>query len=106
MLMDMAVKVNLWAGRHKTLLGLLSVAALMLISADYAGFIELPTIVAVPVVIGGVLTAIRYALWEGWLKPEVEARSGQSGQMPDQAPTERQRRRSEKRRARANRLER
>ena len=75
MLIDALVRVNLWAERHRRLVLVVTVAAFALMCAHYARFIRLPEIVAVPVVLTGILTGLRYALWEGWLKGVVEARA-------------------------------
>jgi hypothetical protein len=75
MVIDMLVRANLWAERHKRLVAAVTVAAFVLTCAHYARFIRLPEIIALPVVVTGLLTGLRYALWDGWLKGRVEART-------------------------------
>lgn len=49
---------------------------LALISADYARVIDLPTIIAVPVWLSGIVSGARYAIWWGVLKPRFARVSG------------------------------
>lgn len=44
-----------------------------LISADYAGFIDLPVLVQIPLWLALVTSICRWALWEGLIKPRVTA---------------------------------
>jgi hypothetical protein len=86
MVIDWAVRVNRWAERHKRLVAAVTAAAFALSCAHYARFVRLPEIVALPVVATGLLTGLRYALWDGWLKPRAKARARQApegGERPD-----------------------
>jgi hypothetical protein len=74
-MIETLVRANVWAERHKRLVAAVTVAAFALGCAHYARFIRLPEIVALPVVATGLLTGLRYALWDGWLKRVVEART-------------------------------
>lgn len=86
-MIEALVRANLWAERHRMLVAAVTVAAFALTCAHYARFIRLPEIVALPVVATGLLTGLRYALWDGWLKRVVEARTRerQSGAVPGSA---------------------
>jgi hypothetical protein len=77
MLTDWAVRANGWADRHRRLVAAVTIAAFALSCAHYARFIRLPEMLALPVVATGLLTGLRYALWDGWLKPRAAARGGQ-----------------------------
>ena len=78
MVIDALVRANLWAERHRKLVAAVTAAAFALTCAHYARFIRLPEIVVLPVVATGLLTGLRYALWDGWLKRAVEARTRQA----------------------------
>ena len=78
MLIDLAVRANLWAERHRTLVLAVTVTAFALMCAHYARFVRLPEILALPVTVTGILTGLRYAVWEGWLKPKVAARTAEA----------------------------
>lgn len=82
MMIDALVRANLWAERHNRLVAAVTVAAFALSCAHYARFIRLPDIIALPVVATGILTGLRYALWDGWLKRVVEARRREASNKP------------------------
>lgn len=42
-----------------------------LITTDYAGFVDLPTLVSVPLWLGFVVACFRWAVWEGLIKPQM-----------------------------------
>jgi hypothetical protein len=75
MILNTLVKANLWAERHRKLVAAVTIAAFAIGCAHYARFIRLPEIVALPGVATGILTGLRYALWDGWLKRAIEART-------------------------------
>ena len=79
---DWLVRANLWAERHRRLVLGVTIVAFALMCAHYARFIRLPEIVALPVVLTGLLTGLRYALWEGWLKRVVDARTREASGAP------------------------
>ena len=99
MLFDALVRANLWAERHKTLANILGGISFWLVCADYARFIDLPEIVTLPALVTGLLTGLRYALWEGWLKRELAAAAA-AGEAGAEPVSERSRRRAEARAAR------
>lgn len=57
--------------RYKTPIATLGWLAFAAICADYADFIDLPTLLAVPAWIAATLNILRWALWEGLLKARV-----------------------------------
>ena len=44
-----------------------------LVTADYAGFIDLPVLVYIPLWLAIVTSILRWALWEGLIKPRFKA---------------------------------
>jgi hypothetical protein len=103
MAIEALVRANLWAERHRTLVLAVTAAAFALSCAHYARFIRLPEIVALPVVLAGLLTGLRYALWDGWLKRQVEARTRQRQCEAAAAPSARSLARAEARADRSGR---
>lgn len=79
---DRLIRANQWAERHPRLLQGIGFTGIMLVSADYAGFIDLPVLVAIPAALSGILTGLRYALWDPWLKRELAARSSEAAPRP------------------------
>lgn len=55
------------------MLSIIGWACFILITADYAGFITLPTLVALPLWLGVILNLFRWAVWEGMIKPRINA---------------------------------
>jgi hypothetical protein len=43
-----------------------------LVTADYAGFIDLPVLIQIPLWLAIVTSILRWALWEGLIKPRVK----------------------------------
>ena len=74
-MIDLLARADRRAERHRRWIAGASAIAFWLVCADYARFIDLPNIVTVPVMVTGILTGMRYALWEGWLQPKVKARA-------------------------------
>jgi hypothetical protein len=77
MMMDFAVRVNRWLEAHKGLVAIVTWTCFALVCADYARFIDLPTILVVPFWAGVVLNVLRWTVWEGMLKPRVQARTAE-----------------------------
>ncbi len=78
MVLDLAVRLNNALGRHRKVLNAVALAALVVVWAHYARFIRLPDIMVLPVVLTGILTGARYAIWHGWLKCRIEARAAET----------------------------
>lgn len=57
-----------------------------LISADYAGFIDLPVLIQIPLWLGFLTNIARWALWEGLIKPKLTASSDKAAPSPDPLP--------------------
>jgi len=72
--MELALRVNLWLAEHRRLVAIVSWTCFALVCADYARFIDLPTIVMIPSWAGVVANVLRWGVWEGMVKPKVEAR--------------------------------
>lgn len=79
MWIDRAVRVNLWLERRRRLVLAVMWTAFAVSCAHYARFIRLPEIVVLPAVATGLLTGLRYAVWDGWLKRRLEARIREAG---------------------------
>lgn len=78
MLFALAVRVNRWIAAHKWVVRILTGLCFAAISADYAGFIDLPTIVVVPFWIGVIFNMLRWTLWRSRIKPLIDARMAQA----------------------------
>ena len=70
-LLDLAARVDREVYRARNLLTIAGWLCFALITADYAGFIALPTLVTVPLWLGIVVSLLRWALWEGMVKPRI-----------------------------------
>jgi hypothetical protein len=57
-----------------------------LITADYAGFIRLPAIMSVPLWLGFLLACLRWAVWEGLIKPRLHVSADPPGDREMVAP--------------------
>lgn len=72
---DIAIRLHSVLELHRRLLNAATIAAFVAVSAHYANFIHLPEIVALPVMVTGLLTGARYAIWLGYIKRQVEAQT-------------------------------
>jgi hypothetical protein len=94
MLIDAAVRANRWLAAHQRLVSFITWTSFGIVCADYARFIDLPTIIVVPFWIGVILNMLRWTLWQSWIKPIVDARTAEPGDIskatgetpPSQAP--------------------
>lgn len=74
-MIETAVRINRWVERHSRLVAIGTWTAFAVVCAHYARFIELPEIVVLPVMVTGILSGLRYAIWDGWLKRRLDART-------------------------------
>jgi hypothetical protein len=74
MLMETAAKVNGWMVANRRLVSIVSWTCFALVCADYARFIDLPTVLLVPFWGGVILNVLRWAVWEGMVKPRLAAK--------------------------------
>lgn len=65
--------IDRWLRRHRRIIGVLSVVWFALVCADYAGFIHLPRLVAVPASLAVIISFVRYGVWDAFVTPEVIA---------------------------------
>lgn len=72
-LLELAARVDREVYRARHLLIIAGWLCFALVTADYAGFIALPTLVSVPLWLGIVVSLLRWALWEGVVKPRIIA---------------------------------
>ena len=68
-----AARIERETDRFRSILNGIGWVSFALITADYAGFIHLPTIVSVPLWLGFLLACLRWAVWEGLIKPRLHA---------------------------------
>lgn len=73
MLRQNAIRLSRWANRHSRAFNIVGWTCVAVVSADYARFIDLPTIVTVPFWAGAVLNVLRWGVWEGMMKPRMAA---------------------------------
>jgi hypothetical protein len=78
MLMNAAVRMNRWLASHRRLATVVGWTCFALVCADYARFIDIPPILLVPFWAGVVLNVLRWTVWEGLVKPKVEARMAEA----------------------------
>lgn len=64
--------------RFRATLNVVGWVSFALISADYARFIDLPTVVVIPLWCGVLFNLFRWALWEGMIKPRLPAATDRS----------------------------
>ncbi|KPF60077.1 hypothetical protein IP88_16160 [alpha proteobacterium AAP81b] len=68
--------------RHARLLDAIGIVGFVLGCASYAGFLRLPTLVVLPAALGTILAVLRYAVWDGFVTPRLEARREQRDRGP------------------------
>jgi hypothetical protein len=73
MALERTVRLSRWANRHSRAFNVVGWTCFAVVSADYARFINLPTIVTLPFWAGVVLNVLRWGVWEGMVKPRIEA---------------------------------
>lgn len=59
--------------RLKPVITVMGWVGFALVTADYAGFIDLPVLVQIPLWLAIVASICRWALWEGLVKPKLTA---------------------------------
>lgn len=69
--MDQASRWAVQIERLKPVITVMGWIGFVLVTADYAGFIDLPVLVYIPLWIAIVASICRWALWEGLIKPKV-----------------------------------
>ena len=81
--MRWGIRLHNWLDRHRRAFAVATWGVFAVICADYARFIDLPDLLKIPVWTAGILTGLRYALWDGLIWPRIRKRS------QDQAVAER-----------------
>lgn len=87
-LIDHATRLAVQAERLKPVITLMGWIGFALVSADYAGFIDLPVLVYIPLWLAIVTSICRWALWEGLIKPKLTA-PPEKALAPDELKTSR-----------------
>ena len=85
---DLAVRANRWLAEYKRLVGIVTWICFAKVCADYARFIDLPAILVIPFWAGVVLSMFRWTVWEGLVRPKVQARAAEEeSRRPSSAET-------------------
>ncbi|MBA1372896.1 hypothetical protein [Sphingomonas ursincola] len=74
--------------RLKPAITLVGWVGFALVTADYAGFIDLPVLIQIPLWLAIVTSICRWALWEGLIKPKLTA-PPEKALAPDELKTSR-----------------
>lgn len=69
-----AAQIDRQALRFRTLLSVVGWVSFIMITADYAGFINLPPFLSIPLWLGAILSILRWGIWEAMVKPQILAR--------------------------------
>jgi len=77
-LLEQAARVAVHGERLKPAITLAGWIGFALVTADYAGFIDLPVLIYIPLWLAIVTSICRWALWEGLIKPKVIAPSDEA----------------------------
>jgi len=82
-----AARIDRQALRFRTLSNVIGWACFVIITADYAGFIDLPPFLAIPLWLGVILNIFRWGIWEAMVKPHIPTRAdlnvNQGSKLPD-----------------------
>lgn len=71
-LLTIVERIDHQALRFRSALNVLGWICFGIITADYAGFINLPALVIIPLWLGVLFNVFRWAKWEGMIKPHVQ----------------------------------
>jgi hypothetical protein len=86
--MNAIIRIGLWIERHRRLVDIASWTVFAIVCARYAGFIKLPVILDIPAQAAALMAGLRYAVWDGILKPRVEARIAAASEADAPLPEE------------------
>lgn len=78
-LVEHAARLAVPIERLKPAITVMGWVGFALVSADYAGFIDLPVIVQIPLWLAIMTSICRWAVWEGLIKPKLAASRHQPG---------------------------
>ncbi|GAA0653454.1 hypothetical protein GCM10009424_33700 [Sphingomonas ursincola] len=87
-LVDHAMRLAVPIERLKPAITLVGWVGFALVTADYAGFIDLPVLIQIPLWLAIVTSICRWALWEGLIKPKLTA-PPEKALAPDELKTSR-----------------
>lgn len=79
-------RVDRQAHRFRRVLSGVGLVCFVLITADYARFIDLPAVVIVPLWLGVLLNMLRWAIWEGMIKPSLQLSSEKDSKLDGATP--------------------
>lgn len=74
-IITLASSVDRQAHRFRRVLNVVGIVSFVLITAEYTRFIDLPAVVVVPLWLGVLLNMLRWAIWEGMVKPSIQKSS-------------------------------
>jgi hypothetical protein len=75
MLMDLAVRIHARLAPWQRWLNAIAWVCVALVTADYARFIDLPVLFKIPLWAGIAFNFLRWGVWEGMVKPRLEAQA-------------------------------
>lgn len=85
-MITIASSVDRQAHRFRRVLNVVGIVSFVLITADYARFIDLPAVVVVPLWLGVLLNMLRWAIWEGMVKPWIQKSSQRDSRLGGTTP--------------------
>lgn len=85
-IISIASSVGRQAHRFRRVVNVVGIVCFVLITADYARFIDIPAIVVVPLWLGVFLNMLRWAIWEGMVKPSIQKSSQKDSRLDGATP--------------------
>lgn len=85
-LTSIALRIDRQALRYRNILNLVGWTCFVVVTADYAGFINLPPFLAIPFWLGVILNIFRWGIWEAMVKPRLQPRADQDGRQEPTSP--------------------
>lgn len=65
--------IDRWLQRHTRPIGFAGAIWFAMVCASYAGFIQLPKLVAIPASVAMVFALVRYGVWDAFVTPKIIA---------------------------------
>jgi hypothetical protein len=74
-LISIALRIDRQVLRYRTVLNLVGWTCFVVVTADYAGFINLPPFLTIPFWFGVILNIFRWGIWEAMVQPQIQVRA-------------------------------
>ena len=74
--MDQLTRLYRWVDGHKKIVEIAGIFCFAAISAQWAGFIDIPYLLQIPFWVGVFAGVLRWTLWESAIKPTLRERAG------------------------------